>query len=129
MKIDKKLIIEVLKKERAKEEAIRKRNEYLLEECLQQSYYAYKKDWSRASEALGKEEDCDLPSSTSERLNRLFKERRDECFRKYPIDWIWYIDRPGGFTLELSTIVRILPIFNTTNTIFNSITPVSKRFY
>ena len=86
MKIDKKIIIKVLKKERAKEEAIRKRNEYLLEECLQQSYYAYKKDWRGACEALGKEEDCNLPSSTSERLNRLFKERRDECFRKYPID-------------------------------------------
>ncbi len=86
MKIDKKIIIKVLEKERAKEEAIRKRNECLLEECLQQSYYAYKKDWSRASEALGKEEDCNLPPNTSERLNRLFKERRDECFRKYPID-------------------------------------------
>lgn len=86
MKIDKKLIIKVLKKEREAEEAIRKRNEYLLEECLQQAYHAYKKDWNGAYEALGKEEDCDLPSSTSERLDSLFKERRDECFRKYPID-------------------------------------------
>jgi hypothetical protein len=86
MKIDKKLIIEVLEKERAKKEAIRKRNEYLLEECLQQAYYTYKKDWSGACKVLGKEEDCDLPSSTSKRLNRSFKECRDECFRKYPID-------------------------------------------
>jgi len=86
MKINKKLIIKVLKKERAKEGAIRKRNEYLLEECLHQAHHAYKKDWSGACEGLGKEEDCDLPTSTSERLNRLFKERRDEYFRKYPVD-------------------------------------------
>lgn len=86
MKIDKKLIIKVLKKECEAEETIRKRNEYLLEECLQQAYHAYKKDWRGACEELGKEEDCDLPSSTSEKLNLLFKKRRDKCFRKYPID-------------------------------------------
>jgi len=77
---------EQLEKEREEEKADKERREYLLEECLQQTYDAYKEFWDSECEILGKEKDCWLPSWNAERCDKYHKEMKDDCFKKYPPD-------------------------------------------
>jgi len=65
---------------------IRGRNRYLLEQCLKQADDAKHEHWCKECESLGKKKDCMLPFENAERLDKLYKERKDECFKKYPQD-------------------------------------------
>lgn len=77
---------EQLEKERKEEKAIREKREYLLEECLKQAYDAYREFWDSECGGLGKKKDCFLPSWNVERVDKSYKEHRDDCFKKYPLD-------------------------------------------
>lgn len=75
---------EQLEEERKEEKAIRERNRYLLEQCLENAFEYYSNYWDKHCEELGKEKDCSLPSYYVERLDKLYKEMKDDCFKKYP---------------------------------------------
>ncbi|GAG70041.1 unnamed protein product [marine sediment metagenome] len=80
------LLEEQLEKEREEEKAIRERNRYLLGECLKQAHDAYGKFWDSECEILGRKKGCLLPSWNAERVDKSYKEKRDDCFRIYPQD-------------------------------------------
>jgi len=71
---------------RIEEKAIKERSRYLLEECLKQAHDVYIKGWNRDCERLGKEKECALPSDLGEHWNKIHREYRDDCFKKYPQD-------------------------------------------
>lgn len=82
-----------LEEDRKEREGVRERNRYLLEQCLEQAYDVYITGWNRDCEELGKEKDCGLPTNLAERWDKIHQERRDDCFKKYPLDWKWIIYR------------------------------------
>ena len=49
-----------LEEERKEEKAIRERNRYLLEQCLNQAYDAYETGWNKSCESLEREKDCEI---------------------------------------------------------------------
>lgn len=75
-----------LEEDRKERESVRERNRYLLEECLSLEYDAYLLTWDKACEELGLKKDCFLPPSDADRLDKIHQDRRDDCFKKYPLD-------------------------------------------
>ncbi len=60
---------------------VKDRKDY--EECRGKAMEAHVSDWDRACQVYGKPKDCGLPRHSSERLDRLLREAREDCFRKY----------------------------------------------
>jgi len=51
--------------------------------ALAEAMVTHVSDWDRACQVYGKPKDCGLSRHSSERLDRLLREAREECFRKY----------------------------------------------
>jgi len=75
-----------LEEDRKEREKIRERNRYLLEECLKQAYDEHRESWDMECEGLGMKKGCRLPYLHAEREDKLYKELREDCFKKYPLD-------------------------------------------
>ncbi len=60
---------------------VKDREDY--ERCRVEAMEAHVSDWDRACRSYGKPKDCALPRQSSERLDRLLGEAREECFRKF----------------------------------------------
>lgn len=80
--------LELLETEEAKKE--REDNETLLAICLRNAEADYNAMWNAQCERLGKlglvewtQTSCFLPSETSDNLNDILKDLKDECFKKY----------------------------------------------
>ncbi|OPY02086.1 MAG: hypothetical protein A4E60_01310 [Syntrophorhabdus sp. PtaB.Bin047] len=70
-------------RERQEAELQRAKDRKGYEQCRGEALATYASDWDRACQAYGKPKDCGLPRHSSERLDRLLREAREECFRKF----------------------------------------------
>lgn len=75
-----------LEEDRRERERVRERREYLLEQCLEQAYDVYITGWNRDCEERGLEKECGLPTNLAERWDKIHREMKEDCFKKYPID-------------------------------------------
>lgn len=75
-----KLKAEVTKQEQEKVE----KNRILLNSCLEDVDKSYNSNWQSLCKSSGKEENCGLPTYDVERVDKIKKENKEECFRKYP---------------------------------------------
>ena len=70
----------VMQEKEAQEE-----KEKQLDLCLLRAQLNYSNFWERECEGLGRGEDCRLPRYNADRVDRIMKEAKDECYRRYKI--------------------------------------------
>lgn len=56
----------------------------MLDACLADADSNYSTNWENSCKVLGKAKDCSLPSDTADRWDKLHKQDRDECYKRYP---------------------------------------------
>ena len=77
---------EQLEKQLEEDRKERERNRYLLEQCLEKAYETYRYNWDKSCEKRGLKEKCSLPPGLAEKWDKYYKENKEDCFKKYPLD-------------------------------------------
>ncbi len=81
------LIIFLPQKERTAIEQSEKHiieNKKALDSCLESSFNKHQKNWNNACLSIGQAFECGLPHSKSQRLEKVYTEDKNNCFKKYP---------------------------------------------
>ena len=59
-------------------------NKLKLDACLAEADKDYTNFWESECEALGLGENCLLPTYNADRADKIKRQKRDECYKKYP---------------------------------------------